>query len=58
MRQLKLILEADPPAGTKVTVTDLICGNGWCAPTYPAWINKALHEASAKHFGRWKDACR
>jgi acetylornithine deacetylase/succinyl-diaminopimelate desuccinylase-like protein len=51
-KQLKAILETDPPYGARVTFESNHAGTGWHAPQTAAWLDKALQEASQKHYGK------
>jgi acetylornithine deacetylase/succinyl-diaminopimelate desuccinylase-like protein len=49
---VKQLLEKDPPYGAKVTFTGLDASAGWDAPELAPWLDKALGEASQRHFGK------
>ena len=51
-KQLKAILEANPPYGAKVTFDTGHAATGWHAPQTAAWLEAALVSASEKHFGK------
>jgi acetylornithine deacetylase/succinyl-diaminopimelate desuccinylase-like protein len=51
-RQLKAILEADPPFGARVTFRFGHAGTGWHAPQNAPWLEKAVDESSKKHYGK------
>jgi len=51
-RQLKAILEADPPYGARVTFKFGHAGTGWHAPQNAPWLEKAVDESSRKHYGK------
>ncbi len=51
-RDLKRILEADPPHGAGVTFEPDQGASGWGAPPIAAWLKTALEQASQAHFGR------
>jgi acetylornithine deacetylase/succinyl-diaminopimelate desuccinylase-like protein len=51
-RQLKAILEADPPYGARVTFQTGHSGTGWHAPQSAAWLEKAIESASQAHYGK------
>jgi acetylornithine deacetylase/succinyl-diaminopimelate desuccinylase-like protein len=51
-KQLKAILETDPPYGARVTFESNHAGSGWHAPQTAAWLEKALQDSSQKHFGK------
>ncbi|MGP8058014.1 MAG: M20/M25/M40 family metallo-hydrolase [Acidimicrobiales bacterium] len=45
------ILTADPPSGSRVTVTLDTCADGWVAPDPEPWVAAALARASLGSFG-------
>jgi acetylornithine deacetylase/succinyl-diaminopimelate desuccinylase-like protein len=49
---VKAALEKDPPYGAKVSFTDIGANAGWDAPEVAPWLDKALDEASQRHFGK------
>jgi acetylornithine deacetylase/succinyl-diaminopimelate desuccinylase-like protein len=51
-RQLKAILEADPPHGARVTFQAGHSATGWHAPETSKWLSGAVESASVKHFGK------
>jgi len=51
-KQLKAILETDPPYGARVTFESGHAGSGWHAPQSQEWLSKALDAASMAHFGK------
>jgi acetylornithine deacetylase/succinyl-diaminopimelate desuccinylase-like protein len=51
-KQLKAILETDPPYGARVTFESGHAGTGWHAPQSQEWLSKALDAASMAHFGK------
>jgi acetylornithine deacetylase/succinyl-diaminopimelate desuccinylase-like protein len=51
-RQLKAILEADPPYGARVRFDAGHAGTGWHAPQTKDWLLKAVDAASMAHFGK------
>jgi len=51
-KQLKAILETDPPYGARVTFESGHAGSGWHAPQNAPWLEKALNESSTRHFGK------
>jgi acetylornithine deacetylase/succinyl-diaminopimelate desuccinylase-like protein len=51
-RQLKAILETDPPYGAKVRFESGHAGTGWHAPQTAPWLEKVLNESSNTHFGK------
>jgi len=51
-KQLKAILETDPPYGARVTFESNHAGTGWHAPQSQEWLSKAIEAASIAHFGK------
>ncbi|HEU4352926.1 MAG TPA: M20/M25/M40 family metallo-hydrolase, partial [Burkholderiales bacterium] len=51
-RQLKAILEADPPYGARVGFSVGHCATGWHAPRTAMWLEKAVEAASKTHYGK------
>ena len=51
-RQLKAMLEADPPYGARVTFDYGQAATGWHAPATAPWLAAALETTSIKNFGR------
>jgi acetylornithine deacetylase/succinyl-diaminopimelate desuccinylase-like protein len=51
-KAVKQLLEKDPPYGAKVTFTGLDASAGWDAPELAPWLDKALADASHRHFGK------
>jgi acetylornithine deacetylase/succinyl-diaminopimelate desuccinylase-like protein len=49
---VKRALEKDPPYGAKVSFTDVGANAGWDAPELAPWLEKALDDASQRHFGK------
>ncbi|HET7504695.1 MAG TPA: M20 family metallopeptidase [Kofleriaceae bacterium] len=49
---VKAALEKDPPYGAKVSFSDIGANAGWDAPEMAPWLDKALDEASQRHFGK------
>jgi acetylornithine deacetylase/succinyl-diaminopimelate desuccinylase-like protein len=49
-RRMKRLLEADPPYSAKVVLDVDEGATGWNAPPTAAWLERALDEASRKHF--------
>ncbi|HEU4733598.1 MAG TPA: M20/M25/M40 family metallo-hydrolase, partial [Kofleriaceae bacterium] len=49
---VKSVLEKDPPYGAKVTFSDIGANAGWDAPEMAPWLEKALDDASRRHFGQ------
>src|SRR3954451_9400167 len=52
VRELKRILEADPPHGAKVSFSSDQSATGWNAPETAPWLEAAVNEASQAHFGK------
>ncbi|MCC7484075.1 MAG: M20/M25/M40 family metallo-hydrolase [Burkholderiales bacterium] len=50
--KLKDILEADPPLGAKVTFRYGQAATGWHAPRVAPWLERAIDEASVRHYGK------
>ena len=46
------VLEKDPPYGAKVKFSDVSSNAGWDAPEMAPWLDKALDDASQRHFGK------
>jgi acetylornithine deacetylase/succinyl-diaminopimelate desuccinylase-like protein len=51
-RQLKAILEADPPYGARLTFSTGHCATGWHAPETSKWLSAAVESASVRHYGK------
>jgi acetylornithine deacetylase/succinyl-diaminopimelate desuccinylase-like protein len=51
-KAVKDTLEKDPPYGAKVTFDARDASAGWDAPEMAPWLDKALTEASQRHFGK------
>jgi acetylornithine deacetylase/succinyl-diaminopimelate desuccinylase-like protein len=51
-KRLKAILEARPPYGARVTFESSAAATGWHAPATAAWLERAVDEASKRHWGR------
>jgi acetylornithine deacetylase/succinyl-diaminopimelate desuccinylase-like protein len=51
-KAVKQTLEKDPPYGAKVTFDARDASAGWDAPEMAPWLDKALDEASQRHFGK------
>jgi acetylornithine deacetylase/succinyl-diaminopimelate desuccinylase-like protein len=49
---VKEALERDPPYGAKVSFTTTGAAPGWDAPELSPWLERALDEASRRHFGK------
>ncbi|HXX11131.1 MAG TPA: M20 family metallopeptidase [Burkholderiales bacterium] len=52
VRDLKRILEAEPPEGSKVAFESDQDATGWNAPATAPWLQAALNAASQDHYGR------
>jgi len=50
--EVKRILEADPPYGSRVSFEIDAPGDGWAAPTLSPWLEAAIAEASERYFGK------
>jgi len=51
-RQLKAMLEAEPPYGAKVRFEYGQAATGWHAPKIAPWLEEVLDESSKAHFGK------
>jgi acetylornithine deacetylase/succinyl-diaminopimelate desuccinylase-like protein len=51
-RELKRLLEADPPYGATVRFESDEGATGWNAPPTAAWLERALDEASRKFYDK------
>jgi acetylornithine deacetylase/succinyl-diaminopimelate desuccinylase-like protein len=51
-KRLKRILESDPPYGARVRYEYGQAATGWHAPLTAPWLERALEEASQRHYGR------
>lgn len=51
-RELKALLEADPPYGARVRFEPEAAAAGWNAPELEPWLADAAERASRAHFGR------
>jgi acetylornithine deacetylase/succinyl-diaminopimelate desuccinylase-like protein len=51
-RELKSILEKDPPYGARVSFEYAQAADGWNAPPTADWLKGAVERASAAHFGK------
>jgi acetylornithine deacetylase/succinyl-diaminopimelate desuccinylase-like protein len=47
---VRATLERDPPYGAKITWTPIGANAGWDAPPLSAWLERALEQASRRHF--------
>jgi acetylornithine deacetylase/succinyl-diaminopimelate desuccinylase-like protein len=50
-RAVRATLERDPPYGAKVIWTPVGASPGWDAPPLSPWLERALEQASQRHFG-------
>ncbi|MFI5319745.1 MAG: M20/M25/M40 family metallo-hydrolase [Myxococcota bacterium] len=48
---VKRVLEANPPYGARVSFHAESPGQGWNAPPFAAWLERAMAEASQSHWG-------
>jgi acetylornithine deacetylase/succinyl-diaminopimelate desuccinylase-like protein len=51
-RRVKEILEKDPPYGARVKYEHGQAATGWNAPATAAWLERAVDEASKRHYGK------
>ncbi len=51
-RNLKTLLEADPPHGARVSFEFNHAATGWHAPPTAAWLEKIIDESSRTHYGK------
>jgi acetylornithine deacetylase/succinyl-diaminopimelate desuccinylase-like protein len=49
---VKQALEADPPYGAQVRFAEGAGSPGWDAPALDSWLERALEQASQRHFGK------
>ena len=49
---LKVLLEADPPYGARVSFEPGQAASGWHAPPTAPWLDQAIDAASHAHFGK------
>jgi acetylornithine deacetylase/succinyl-diaminopimelate desuccinylase-like protein len=52
VRELKRILEADPPYGAKVSFSADQSATGWNAPATAPWLQAAVNQASKTYYGK------
>jgi acetylornithine deacetylase/succinyl-diaminopimelate desuccinylase-like protein len=52
VRELKRILEADPPYGAKVSFSADQSATGWNAPATAPWLQAAVNQASETYYGK------
>ncbi|MEW5864581.1 MAG: M20/M25/M40 family metallo-hydrolase [Pseudomonadota bacterium] len=50
--QLQALLETDPPYGARVRFELKQAASGWHAPPTAAWLEKAVNDASLRHWGK------
>ena len=51
-RELKSLLESNPPYGARVRFDYAQAADGWNAPPTAPWLKTALEKASSTHFGK------
>jgi len=51
-RDLKKLLESDPPYGAKITFEPEKGGAGWVAPEIAPWLAQSVEHASQSYFGK------
>ena len=51
-RRVKQLLESDPPYGARVKYEYGQAATGWNAPATTAWLERAVDEASNRHYGK------
>jgi len=51
-KRLKELLEADPPYGARVRYEYGQAATGWNAPPTASWLERAIDEASRRHYGQ------
>ncbi|HEX8409752.1 MAG TPA: M20 family metallopeptidase [Thermoanaerobaculia bacterium] len=51
-RDLKKLLESDPPYGAKITFEAEKGGAGWVAPEIAPWLEQSVERASQAYFGK------
>ena len=49
---VKRVLEANPPYGARVSFHAELPGQGWNAPPFAAWLERAMVEASQSYWGK------
>jgi acetylornithine deacetylase/succinyl-diaminopimelate desuccinylase-like protein len=49
---VKRVLEADPPYGARVSFHAELPGQGWNAPAFAPWLERAMAEASQSYWGK------
>ena len=55
--ELRSVLEADPPFGAQVRVSDGARGPGWASPAFEPWLAAAVEDASRTHWGSPVASC-
>jgi acetylornithine deacetylase/succinyl-diaminopimelate desuccinylase-like protein len=56
-REMKAVLEADPPYDAKVSLDDGARGPGWESPAFDPWLAESLDAASVRHWGVPSASC-
>jgi acetylornithine deacetylase/succinyl-diaminopimelate desuccinylase-like protein len=51
-RRVKQLLESDPPYGARVSYAYGQAATGWSAPATAPWLERAVSQASQKHYGQ------
>jgi acetylornithine deacetylase/succinyl-diaminopimelate desuccinylase-like protein len=51
-KRVKKLLEADPPYGARVRYEYGQAATGWNAPPTATWLERAIEEASRRHYGQ------
>jgi acetylornithine deacetylase/succinyl-diaminopimelate desuccinylase-like protein len=51
-QRVKQVLEADPPYGARVRYEYGQAATGWNAPATASWLERAVDDASRRHYGR------
>ena len=51
-KRMKQLLEKDPPYGAKVSFEYGQAASGWDAPQLAPWLDRAVDDASRRHFGQ------
>ena len=49
---IKTELERDPPFDARVTFDLDTSQTGWYAPPFDPWLERSMHDASQRHFGK------
>eukprot|EP01134_Creolimax_fragrantissima_P006044 CFRG6044T1 len=50
-KQLRAIVEKDPPYGAQITVNGIVNGDGYCMVDYEPWVYESLKSAAIECFG-------